>query len=268
MSGEKTSEKPGIIKTASVVQEQPVAQSAVDQASAFEQVVTEPGQEEPALVQVKTDPVLENEEEPLEIAEATLPKPAANSPTETLAVPEVSPQSVSQANMPAPKFPSPGISKLHNPNDDIIQQLKKIAEAKLAEPAKPSDTPLLPASIRVTAPETAPKITPLGTPKVASVPAPVLSTPVAAVPATGTKFGIQLGAFLTEVRAKSAWRTYSLSAPKILNGLSPKFKIGSLKNGQTKVTKLMVGSFAARVGARNVCEQLKSKRLDCFTVRY
>ncbi|MDA5193315.1 SPOR domain-containing protein [Govanella unica] len=116
-------------------------------------------------------------------------------------------------------------------------------------------------------------VPPPATPAPASVPAPSVAVPVppapvkepakiAAKPAAGGHYMLQLGAFGTQAAADGAWAAAQKKFPAALGGLSR--DIDQLSRDGKTLYRLRGSSFADKAAADAACAQLKAGSHACF----
>ncbi len=100
-------------------------------------------------------------------------------------------------------------------------------------------------------------------------PAPESTTPteVAAVPASGKVFWVQLGSFREEGRGEAWWSTIRGAQSALLGDLSHEISPVDLGSGMGLWYRLRVGPFTDAAGAKDLCASLKDGGYDCFVAR-
>lgn len=105
-------------------------------------------------------------------------------------------------------------------------------------------------------------------PSVAAV-APPDSAPVAApapkvsAPGLRIEYGVQLGAFSTEAKARAEWQRISGQFASVLGGLAP--VVSPVKSGAGSLYRLRA-STASESAARGICESLRAQGQPCVVV--
>lgn len=93
------------------------------------------------------------------------------------------------------------------------------------------------------------------------------STEMAALPATGTVFWVQLGSFREKGRGLSWWNTIRSARSELLGNLAHEISPVDLGSGMGLWYRLRVGPFGDAGTARNLCTSLKDGGYDCFVAR-
>jgi len=135
------------------------------------------------------------------------------------------------------------------------------APAAAAPAPAPAGVP--PAIIAAPAPaaaDTAPSVAAAAPPDAAplSAPAPRVSAPEPRI-----EYGVQLGAFSSEDKARAEWQRISGKFANVLGGLSP--AVSPVKSGAGSLYRLRA-STASESAARGICESLRAQGQPCVVV--
>jgi len=135
--------------------------------------------------------------------------------------------------------------------------------AATATPAAAAEASPAPAATALPAPSATESAAPVA----AAAPpaaAPVSAAPAAvSAPAPRIEYGVQLGAFSTEDKARAEWRRISGRFGGVLGGLAP--VVSPVKSGAGSLYRLRA-STASESAARSICESLRAQGQPCVVV--
>lgn len=136
-----------------------------------------------------------------------------------------------------------------------------------AQPASSSASPSAPASVSLPTaptPEETPVIEPaLDAPAAAPAPEPAPAPSKPAAAPRSTSYGIQLGAFGTEQKARSEWQRLESANADLLGGLSS--SVASVQGGTGTLWRLRA-STASEAKSRSLCASLTKRGVSCVVV--
>lgn len=131
-----------------------------------------------------------------------------------------------------------------------------------AQPASSAASPRASASIPAPAAPT-PEESPVSAPAREPVSAPVPEPAKPAAASRSTSFGIQLGAFGTEQKARSEWQRLERAHADLLGGLSS--SVTSVKGGSGTLWRLRAAT-ASEAKSRSLCASLTARGVSCVVV--
>ncbi len=97
--------------------------------------------------------------------------------------------------------------------------------------------------------------------------APEAGSPKPAASTPGGRYLVQLGAYRSRESATGAWNRLRETHAGLLAGLSLNIMRADLGPGKGVYYRARVGPFDASAQARALCDNLKSRKVDCFVVR-
>jgi len=184
--------------------------------------------------------------------------------------PQARPESV-----PVRKFVPPAPEPPPAPPPEAVQPLAQAPSLPGAQPATAPGKPADPATLPVAkAGPAGPKpvivqqpLTPPATATAPPVPAveakPVAAEIVEVAPAGGKSPVVQLGAYGSEAGALDSWAQVQRKQGAVVAGLTPQV-IKFNAPGKGDLYRLVIGPFAERSAAVDVCAQLKAQGRDCI----
>jgi Flp pilus assembly protein TadD len=181
---------------------------------------------------------------------------------------------VAQAPEPDVAKPMPVAAVVTEPLPNGNRKVEPVALQAVAK-VQPSAAPEKPAAPSALAPK--PAAAPAAAQKQAALaPAPAANpsvtaaaqTKAASAPAktTGDAWLVQLASYANPELAEKGWQELSASAPDLLGSRNPVVQESRLAD-QSTVWRLRTGPFTAYSEAAGLCEQLRSKGMDCFVAQ-
>ncbi len=140
-----------------------------------------------------------------------------------------------------------------------------VATATSAEPVAQTPAPS-PAPAQQPQRQAALPLTPASDPVAKPSTAEADAARTAIKPAGGDAWLVQLASYLKPELAEKGWRKLSAAAPELLADHKPMVEQGHLAD-ETVVWRLRMGPYAAYSEAAGMCEQLKSRGVDCFVAQ-
>lgn len=144
------------------------------------------------------------------------------------------------------------------PRKEIVQPLPRVARAPVQQQAAKAASPRLP---DVTG--HAPMIRAAATPMRVAAPAARFQQANFSVPATGSNFVVQLGAYSSAERVETAWKTVSSRFGEIA-GYTPSSATYLSATREGTLHRLSIAGFANRADATAVCGRIKARGGACF----
>ena len=187
-------------------------------------------------------------------ADAAPPLKQQTAPVETRPAPpaaKVEPQKV----VAPPTKQAPAPVKIAAPPPKSVAALIQQANTTPPPPAKAAPVPAtsVPAGPATGAPRQ------LGAP----VAAATKPAPVAAKPAAGGAYVLQIGAYKSQADADAAWKAYKAKHAALLSGYSPDVQQAQLGEKGTWY-RLRIAGFSDKGGASATCDRLKADGGNCF----
>ena len=135
----------------------------------------------------------------------------------------------------------------------------KRLEAKQPEAVQPAPPPAPSATPAVVAPPAAQSAALAEPAPAAEIPPPAAASP--------PSFGVQLAAYRSRQGATAAWETLRAAHGDLLGTIEPSYRRTPLAEDDGVVYRLVVGRFATRAEAGDLCARFKRRGVDCFVPR-
>ncbi len=153
----------------------------------------------------------------------------------------------------------------------VVVRDKPAVPAPIAQPAgKPQtiETPTTDKLVGDTPPPVSDALASPNEPPMPGAPAVdvAMTTPMPPLANPADGFRVQLGSYREAAKAEEAWRMAIASAPKLLTPVNHFVFQADLGAGKGVFHRLQAGPLPSRDSADSLCNQLKTKKVDCYVV--